>query len=88
MSIFSNEEENELINFENLEILDLFGSDSEIESAECFDINNDKKKLFQLKRITLKTQMMMKVIKIHPTQRAKKDILERKKFMKLNIIYI
>ena len=49
MSIFSNEEENELINFENLEILDLFGSDSEIESAECFDINTDKKKIILIK---------------------------------------
>ena len=49
MSSFSEEEENELINFENLKILDLFEHDSEIDVAECFDINSGKKKLFQLK---------------------------------------
>jgi len=49
MSIFLEEEENELVNFENLEILDLFEDDSEIESAECIDINNDKKKIILIK---------------------------------------
>jgi len=49
MSIFLDEEENELINFENLEILDLFEDDSEIESAECIDINSDKKKIILIK---------------------------------------
>jgi len=49
MSIFLEEEENELVNFENLEILDLFEDDSEIESAECIDINSDKKKIILIK---------------------------------------
>ena len=46
MSDFSDKEENELVNFENLEILDLFEDDSEIDAAECIDINSGKKKLF------------------------------------------
>ena len=49
MSIYSEEEENELINFENLKILDLFEDDSEIEYAECIDINSDKKKIILIK---------------------------------------
>ena len=49
MSIFSDEEENELINFENLKILDLFEDHSDIEAAECFDINSDKKKIISIK---------------------------------------
>ena len=49
MSIFLTKEENELINFENLEILDLFEDDSEIESAECIDINSDKKQIILIK---------------------------------------
>ena len=49
MSILLDEEENELINFQNLEILDLFEDDSEFESAECIDINNDKKKIILIK---------------------------------------
>ena len=35
MSAFSDEEDNELINFENLEILDLFEDDSEIDASKC-----------------------------------------------------
>jgi len=46
MSTFSEEEENKLINFENLEILDLFEDDSDFDAAECIDINSGKKKLF------------------------------------------
>ena len=46
MSIFSEEDENELINFENLKILDLFEDDSDIDAAECYDINSDKKNYF------------------------------------------
>ena len=44
MSAFSDEEEKELINFESLEILDLFDHYSEIYAAECIDINSGKKK--------------------------------------------
>ena len=49
MLAFSDEKEKELINFENLEILDLFSDDSDIDAAECININSGKKKLFQLK---------------------------------------
>ena len=49
MSSFSEEEENELINFENLKILDLFEHDSEIDAVECFDINSGKKKIILIK---------------------------------------
>ena len=49
MSSFSEEEENELINFENLKIFDLFEHDSEIDAAECFDINSGKKKIILIK---------------------------------------
>ena len=49
MSIFSDEEENELINFENLEILDLFEDDSDFDTAECIDINSGKKKIILIK---------------------------------------
>ena len=49
MSTFSDQEENELINFENLEILELFEDDSEIEAAECIDINSGKKKIILIK---------------------------------------
>ena len=34
MSTFSEEEENKLINFENLEILDLFEDDSDFDAEE------------------------------------------------------
>ena len=46
MSAFSDEEEKELINFESLEILDLFDHYSEIYAAECIDINSGKKKKY------------------------------------------
>ena len=49
MSIFSEEDENELINFENLKILDLFEDDSDIDAAECYDKNSDKKKIISIK---------------------------------------
>ena len=49
MSTFSDQEENELISFENLEIFELFEDDSEIEAAECIDINSDKKKIILIK---------------------------------------
>ena len=49
MSDFSDKEENELVNFENLEILDLFEDDSEIDAAECIDINSGKKKIILIK---------------------------------------
>ena len=50
MSDFSDEEEKELINFESLEILDLFEHYSEIYAAECIDINSGK-----IKNILIKT---------------------------------
>ena len=49
MSDFSDEEEKELINFENLEILDLFEHYSEIYAAECIDINSGKIKNILIK---------------------------------------
>ena len=46
MSDISVEEEKELINFEGIEIIDLFEHYSEIDAVECIDINSDKKKKY------------------------------------------
>ena len=49
MSDISVEEEKELINFEGIEIIDLFEHYSEIDAVECIDINSDKKKNILIK---------------------------------------
>ena len=83
MSNFSDEKENELINFENLEILDLFEDDSDFDFAECIDINSGKKKIKMSKSIKTKTSVHSKS---HNGNPKKEEIHELKYNLYLGLI--